>query len=91
MKIVKNVLATVAVASFALAQPAAAATRSYQSLPQSGIQQPVAAERSAAAVADSEAFRGGLGNGLVIILIFGALLAAFAAAGAFGHGKDGTG
>ena len=85
MKIVRNALATVAVASFALAQPAAAATRSYESLPQSGIQ-----ERGSATVADSEALHGA-GNGLIILLVFAAILAAMAAGGAFGHGKDSTG
>lgn len=91
MKIVKNSLTALAVASFALAQPAAAATRSFESLPTSGIQQPVSAERASAAVQDAEQIHGGIGSGLVIVLVFAALLAAFAAAGAFGHGKDSTG
>lgn len=91
MKIVKNSFAAVAVASFALAQPAAAATRSYESLPQSGIEQPLSADRAGAAVQDAEQVHGGLGGGLIILLIFAALVAAAAAGGAFGHGHDSTG
>lgn len=90
MKIVKNTFAAVAVASFALAQPAAAATRSYESLPQSGVQQ-ASVERAGAAVQDADQVHGGIGGGLIILLIFAALLAAAAAGGAFGHGKDSTG
>jgi hypothetical protein len=90
MKIVKNTLVSLAAASFLLAQPAAAATRSYQSLPTTGIQQPVTADRAGSPVADAEAGHGS-GNALIILLVFGGLLALFAAAGLFGHGKDSTG
>ena len=43
-----------------------------------------------APIADAENGHGS-GNALIIILVFGGLLALFAAAGLFGHGKDSTG
>ena len=73
---------------FVLAQPAAAATRSYQSLPTSGIQQPL--DRTAAAIGEADELHGA-GSALIIILVFGGLLAALAGGGAFGSGKDSTG
>jgi hypothetical protein len=88
MKLVKHTLVSLAAASFLLSQPAAAATRSYQSLPTTGIQQSV--DRAGAPIADAENGHGS-GNALIIILVFGGLLALFAAAGLFGHGKDSTG
>ena len=91
MKVIKNALAVVALGTFVVAQPAAAATRSYESLPHSGIQQAVSVDRAGAAVTDSDQFAGHPANALIIIAVFGALLALFAAAGLFGHGKDSTG
>ena len=88
----KNALACVALASFALAQPVAAATRSYESLPQSGIQQPLAgSDRAASPLQDAEAVHGGIGAGLLILLIAGGIAALIAAGGGFGHGNDSTG
>jgi hypothetical protein len=92
MKLMKNTLAIAALASFALAQPAAAATRSYESLPHSGVQQAVSTDRQASVVGTAEQLRGGHPlNALIVIAVFGGLLALFAAAGLFGSGKDSTG
>lgn len=86
MKIIKNSLAVVALATFVVAQPAAA-TRSYESLPQSGIQQAVSIDRAGASVADVENLDGHPANALIILAVFGGLLALFAAAGLFGGHK----
>jgi hypothetical protein len=91
MKLIRNTLAIAAIASFALAQPAAAATRSYESLPHSGVQKSVTADRQAAAIGTAEQLNGHPLNALIIIAVFGGLLALFAAAGLFGSGKDSTG
>ena len=69
----KTVLASFAVASLALAQPAGAATRSYESLPDSGVQSTDPAERIGSLDAESEAARGR--PLLLIILLFGSLAA----------------
>ena len=53
----KTFLATVAVLGLAIAQPAAAATRSYESLPAKGVQS-ADVQRTSAAVAESEATSG---------------------------------
>jgi hypothetical protein len=91
MKLIRNTLAIAALASFAVAQPAAAATRSYESLPHSGVQQSAVSGRQAATVGTSEQLAGHPLNALIIIAVFGGLLALFAAAGLFGSGKDSTG
>ncbi|MEO6386801.1 MAG: hypothetical protein ABIT16_06540 [Croceibacterium sp.] len=73
----KTLLATVAASGLALAQPAAAATRSYESLPQAGAQV-APADRIGTPVDEAEAN----GRGLpiwVILLIFAAVAAAIAA------------
>ena len=104
MKSVRNSVLFLAAASFALAQPAAAATRSYQALPSSGV----SVDRLGAAVGSVESLRrdcdrvdpderraceaaGHPFNVVIILAVFGGLLALFAAAGLFGHGKDSTG
>ncbi|MEO6151702.1 MAG: hypothetical protein ABIT09_11745 [Croceibacterium sp.] len=90
-KFIKTTVASLAVASFLVAQPAAAATRSYQSLPHTGIQKSLGNDRAGAAIGDAENLRGRGGAVIGVLLIFAALLALFAAAGLFGNGKDSTG
>jgi hypothetical protein len=51
-------LASLAVSSLVLAQPAAAATRSYESIPATGVQDPAAVERAGAAIGENEDVRG---------------------------------
>ena len=91
MKVFKNALALVALGTFVVAQPAAAATRSFESLPHSGVQQAVPVDRASAGATDADQLAGHPANALIVIAVFGALLALFAAAGLFGHGKDSTG
>lgn len=73
----KALLASLAVSSLVLAQPVAAATRSYESIPANGVQAPAAAvERAGAPVGESEELGGiwlvfvalGLAALLVILL-----------------------
>ena len=66
----KTILASLAVSALALAQPAAAATRSYQSIPASGVTAPA---RAGADVGDAESVRGAP---IVPIVITFAVLAA---------------
>ena len=70
----KTLFASLAVASLALSQPVGAATRSYESLPDSGVQTTEPAERMASLGAESEALGGR--PLLLIILLFGSLAAA---------------
>ncbi|MEO6042119.1 MAG: hypothetical protein ABIP41_09470 [Croceibacterium sp.] len=58
MKLIKNALVSVALATFVLAQPAAAETRSYESLPYSGIQHSVTVDRAGSPVADADQLHG---------------------------------
>ena len=51
----KTILASLAVSALALAQPAAAATRSYESIPATGVTAPA---RAGAAVEDADSLRG---------------------------------
>lgn len=71
MKAFQKVMVPVAVSALALAQPISAAT-------------PVA--RTAGHTQTSESLAGHSGNALIIVLVFGGLLALFAASGLFGHG-----
>ena len=73
----KALLASLAVSSLVLAQPVAAATRSYESIPANGVQAPTGAvERAGAPVGESEELGGiwlvfvalGLAALLVILL-----------------------
>ena len=66
-------IAAVAVSTLALAQPAAAATRSFESLPKSGVEA-APAERVASITDQAEANGGALPIWL-IILIFGSVAA----------------
>ena len=64
----KTLLASLAVTSLAVAQPAAAATRSYESIPATGVQAPAAAERAGTAIGESEEFtRGGVWMVFVVL------------------------
>jgi len=72
----KTLLGALAVSSLVLAQPAAAATRSYESLPKAGASTP--AERVASVTGQSEAAVGALPIWL-IILVFGSFAAFIAA------------
>jgi hypothetical protein len=68
----KTLIASFAVASLAVAQPAAAATRSFESLPSNGLQT-ADAERTASPLADAEAVRG---KPVIVILLVAGVLAA---------------
>lgn len=72
----KSLLASLAVASLALAQPLAAATRSSDSLPSQGVQSTSAAERAGSIGTEAEAIRGQ--PILLIVLLFGVLAALLA-------------
>ena len=74
----KTLLASLAVASLVAAQPVAAATRSSDSLPRTGMQSTVPAERVGALTSDSEQFVGS--TPVWIIALIAALLAALVAA-----------
>jgi hypothetical protein len=52
----KALLASLAVSSLVLAQPAAAATRSYESMPAAGVQASAAVDRTGAAIGENEKF-----------------------------------
>ena len=73
----KTLLASMAVASLAVAQPVSAATRSADSLPSAGVQPSVTSERIGSIAGESEELRGR--PLLLIILIFGSLAALVAA------------
>ena len=69
----KTLLASMAVASLAVAQPLAAATRSADSLPQSGVQSTAAADRTGSIHGEAEDVRG---RPILAILLVAGLLAA---------------
>jgi hypothetical protein len=69
----KTLLASMALASLALAQPVSAATRSSDSLPQRGVQATQSVERAGSLAGEAEDVRG---SPLVVILIITAILAA---------------
>jgi hypothetical protein len=73
MKRTKTLLASMAVASLAVAQPLAAATRSVDSLPQSGVQSTEAADRIGSINGEAEDVRG---RPLLLILLLAGALAA---------------
>ncbi|HYD24919.1 MAG TPA: hypothetical protein VEB68_08975 [Croceibacterium sp.] len=65
----KTLLAAMAVSSMALAQPAAAATRSADSLPANGIAAPTSAERVGALTEDGDELNRRASRALIIALI----------------------
>ncbi len=65
----KVLLASLAVSGLALAQPAAAATRSFESIPAAGVQTPTAAERTGAAIEESDELRGRRGIWAVFVAL----------------------
>jgi hypothetical protein len=69
----KTLLASLAVASLAVAQPVSAATRSSDSLPSRGVQSTEAADRIGSLTDESEELRGR--PLLLIILLFGTIAA----------------
>ena len=73
----KTLFASVAVASLALAQPVGAATRSYESVPATGVQSTEAAERVGSIAGETESLRGS--PIFLIVLLFGGLAAAILA------------
>jgi hypothetical protein len=77
----KSLLALLAVGGLVVAQPALAATRSYESLPASSAAVP--ADRSASIVTESEALRGSPVIPIVLVaVILAALLALSGGSGA---------
>ena len=74
----KTLFASMALASLALAQPASAATRSSDSLPQRGVQATQSVERVGAIADEAEDLRGR--RALVIILIAAVIAALILAA-----------
>ena len=69
----KTLLASMAVASLAVAQPLAAATRSVDSLPQSGVQSADASDRIGSISGEAEDVRG---RPILAILLVAGVLAA---------------
>jgi hypothetical protein len=69
----KTLLASMAVASLAFAQPVSAATRSSDSLPRSGVQSTAAAERIGSLEDEAEDLTGR--PLLLILLLFGTIAA----------------
>jgi hypothetical protein len=69
----KTILASMAVASLAMAQPVSAATRSVDSLPRTGVQSTAAAERVGSIGEEADELRG---RPLLLILLIGGALAA---------------
>jgi hypothetical protein len=70
----KTLLAALAVSSLALAQPAAAATRSSDSLPKNGVQASISTDRVGAITEETDSIRRGTPI-LLIILLFGSVAA----------------
>jgi hypothetical protein len=54
----KTLITSLAVASLAVAQPAAAATRSYESIPATGVQTAEPADRAGSIIGEAEDGRG---------------------------------
>ena len=65
----KSLLASMAVASLAIAQPVAAATRSADSLPQRGVQSLAPADRIGSITGEAEAVGNEVAIGIVIFLL----------------------
>ena len=82
----KKLVASLAVATLVVAQPAAAATRSAESLPSHGLQSTQAAERTGAITAENEDLKGSpiIVIGLVFLILAALLLLA-------GSGSDSPG
>jgi len=75
MKTVKTAMASLALATFLMGQSAYAATRSFDSLPSSGVQAPASIERASATFGAGEQL-GKDADGLsLIILLFGSAAA----------------
>jgi len=75
MKTFKTAMASLALATLMMGQSAYAATRSFESLPSSGVQAPASVERAAAAFGAGEQL-GDDSDGLsLIILLFGSVAA----------------
>ncbi len=68
----KTLLASMAVASLAVAQPLSAATRSSESLPDRGVQSSVSVDRVGSVTAETEELSRA---SLLIILLFGGVAA----------------
>ena len=68
---ITTLVTSLAVASLAAAQPAAAATRSSDSIPANGVQTAAPADRAGSITADAEALRGK--PLFMIIAVFGVL------------------
>ena len=66
---IKTLLASAAVSGLVLAQPAAAATRSYESLPSTGAQATAAAQRVSSIASEAEELAGILPIWLIVPLI----------------------
>ena len=73
----KTLLATLAVSALVLSQPAAAATRSFESVPAQGAKSAVAAERLGSITSESEEVAGR--NIWLILVVFGIVAAIIAA------------
>lgn len=79
----KTLIASLAVASLAVSQPLAAATRSYESVPSQGVQAAAPADRAGSIGAEAEAMRGS--PMIVILLVFGLLAALLAVSSGSGN------
>lgn len=79
----KTLFASLAVASFALSQPVAAATRSYESVPAQGVQSAAPADRAGSIAGETEALKGS--PLILILLVFGVLAALLAVSSGSGN------
>jgi len=84
----KALFASLAIASVAVSQPAGAATRSYQSLPERGVQSSQVAERVGSNAAEAEELRGGRPL-VTIVVVFAVLAALILALGGGGNSSPG--
>ena len=80
----KTLLASLAVASLAIAQPLSAATRSADSLPQRGAQSTAVADRAGSLAGESEELRG---NPVIPIVLIAIVVAAIILAAGGGKSK----
>lgn len=78
----KTLIASLAVASLAVSQPAAAATRSFESVPANGVQTAAPADRAGSIGSESEALKGS--PLIIILLVFGVLAALLGASSGSG-------
>ena len=84
----KTFIASLAVAGLLVAQPLAAATRSFESLPAHGVQSAQPADRVGSIGTEAEALTGS--PVLVIVLIAGVLAALLLVAGSSSGSTNGT-